>query len=112
MKYPKMVPDSMCKIDIYVKLYDEGLTEEGEPVVALEEDLKCNYQDSAKTVMTSEKKLVQISGTAYFNGDIAPDLPAISSGEVTVFDVTRQIVRGMKGRNPDGTVNYTRLDVI
>ena len=79
---------------------------------ALDADLKCNYQDSAKTVLTTEKKLVQIAGTAMFNGDIAPDVPVISGGEVIVFGVVRQIVRGEKARNPDGTVNYTRLDVM
>ncbi len=112
MKYPNLVPDCVCTTDISVKIYSEEISEEGAPIIAFEADLKCNYQDSAKTVLTTEKKLVQIAGTAMFNGDIAPDVPALSGGEVVVFGVTRQIIRGVKSRNPDGTVNFTRLDVM
>ena len=48
-------------------------------------DLLGNFQDGAKTVWTDEKKLVQITGTALFPGDIAPDWPSLSGGTVTVF---------------------------
>ena len=61
---------------------------------------------------TDEKKLVQITGTALFPGDIAPDWPSLSGGTVTVFGEVRRINQGSKGRNPDGTVNYCRLEVI
>lgn len=112
MVYPDLVPKRVCKTDIHVKVYSEELTEEGTPEVVLEAGFKCNYQDSAKTILTTEKKLVQISGTALFCGDIAPDIPVISDGEVVIFGVTRKIASGTKNRNPDGTVNYTRLDVM
>ena len=55
---------------------------------------------------------IQLSGTALFRGDIAPGVAVISGGTVTVFGETRNILQGMKARNPDGTVNYTRLDII
>lgn len=112
MKYVKLVPDVVCKTPISVKLYDEGLTERGEPIIVLEAELMCNYQDGAKALMTDQKKIVEISGKAYFNGDIAPDVPVISGGEVTLFGVERRILRGLKARNPDGTVNYTCLELI
>lgn len=111
MKYPSLVPNSVCKTDVHVTIYQEGISEDGEPLKAFEADLLCNYQDSAKTVLTAEKKLVQLSGTAYFHGDIAPEIPELSGGTVTVYGVERRIFRGEKGRNPDGTVNFTRLDV-
>lgn len=100
-----------CKVPIHVKISTEGISEDGEPLTGFEADLLCNYQDSAKTILTTEKKLVQISGTALFPGDIAPNLPELAGGNVIVFGIERQIVNGMKARNPDGTVNYTRLDV-
>jgi hypothetical protein len=112
MKYVKLVPDAVCKTPISVKLHGEGLTERGEPITVFEADLMCNYQDGAKTVMTQQKKLVEISGRALFNGDIAPDMPVISGGEVKVFGVNRHVLRGLKARNPDGTVNYTCLELI
>lgn len=112
MKYPQLVPKRLCKTDIHIRIESEELTEDGGPIILLETDLKCNYQDTAKRVLTAEQKLVQISGSAMFPGDIAPDIPAITGGEAIIFGVPRRILQGMKARNPDGTVNYTRLDLI
>ena len=112
MRYPDLVPERVCKIPVHVVIYSEGISEDGEPIIAFEDDLMCNYQDSAKTVLTAEQKLVQLSGSALFHGDIAPDLASLSGGTVTVFGIERDIFRGFKNRNPDGTVNYTRLDVV
>ena len=112
MKYPQLVPDAVCKTPIKVILYGEGLSECGEPPSSPQIDLLCNYQGVAKTVLTDQKKLVEISGRAFFNGDIAPHMPVISGGEVEVFGVTRHVLRGLKARNPDGTVNYTCLELI
>lgn len=55
---------------------------------------------------------MQLSAQAYFIGDIVPELPTLSNGEVIVNGVKRRIYQGEKARNPDGTVNYTRLDLI
>ena len=84
----------------------------GEPERTLTLYLKCNYQDTAKTVLTAEKKLIQVSGTALFPGDIAPDWPTLSGGTVTIFGQNRRIVQGIKARNPDGTVNFCGLEVV
>lgn len=137
MKYPCLVPKKLCKTPIHVVIYGEGISEDGEPIKAYEDDLMCNYQDSAKTILTKEQKKVEIAGTALFNGDIAEELSAISDGEVAISTVyklkpkqrlkprqgltpgaqkcigaKRKIVRGTKARNPDGTVNYTKLELI
>lgn len=112
MTYPKLVREENCKTDIHVVLYGEDTTEDGEPVIALDTDLKCNYQDKAKRVLTAEKVIIQLTAKAYFVGDIAPGLPVISSGQVTIFEETRQIYQGTKARNPDGTVNYTELEIM
>lgn len=112
MKYPRLVPDAVCKVPVHVTVYAEGISEDGAPLTGLDADLMCNYQDSAKTVLTAEKKLVQLSGTALFNGDIAPELASLSGGILTVNGISRRIFQGFKARNPDGTVNYTRLDVV
>lgn len=112
MKYPCLVPKALCKTPISVTVYQEGLSEEGEPLAVFLGELKCNYQDSAKTVLTAEKKLVQLSGTALFPGDICPDIAVISAGVVTVAGAERDIFQGVKARNPDGTVNYTELRLV
>lgn len=112
MVYPKLVPSDLCKTSVHVVIYAEGISEDGEPVKAVEGNFKCNYQDNAKTIFTKEQKKVEITGTALFCGDIAPTLSVISDGKVIVFGVARKIAQGMKARNPDGTVNYTRLELI
>ena len=112
MKYPCLVPKRLCKTQIHIHLESEGTDEYGQPEMVLDLALLCNFQDKAKTVLTDEKKLVQITGTALFPGDIAPGWPSLSGGTVTVFGEVRRILQGSKARNPDGTVNYCRLEVI
>lgn len=111
MKYPSLVRKENCKTDIHVIIYGEGTTEDGAPEIILEKDLKCNYQDSAKRVLTTEKVIIQINGVALFYEDFAPDIPVISGGEITIFGETRKIYQGTKARNPDGTVNYVKLEI-
>ena len=112
MKYPCLVPRQLCRVAIHVHLESEGTNEYGRPEKTLDLDLMCNFQDKARTILTAEKKLVEITGTAMFPGDIAPDWPTLSGGIVTVFGEVRRIERGMKARNPDGTVNFSQLEVV
>lgn len=112
MKYPCLVPKRLCKVPVHIHLESEELTNMGEPERILDLDLMCNYQDRAKTILTTEKKLIQITGTVMLPGDIAPDFPLLSGGTVTVFGQERRIEQGMKARNPDGTVNYSQLEVV
>jgi len=112
MKYPCLVPKRLCKTDISLEIEREGINEYGEPIAPVQYSGKCNYQDKAKKVLTSEKELVEITGTALFPGDICPELPVISGGKATVFGAERRILEGRKARNPDGTVNYTEVQLI
>ncbi len=130
MKFPCLVRQKFCKTPINLTLYGEGVTEDGAPIVIYERKvlypsdtlfphknmygdyLYCNYQDCAKTVLTLQKKKVEVSGVVLIPGDIIPDSPIISGGFVEIFGVRREIVKGVKARNPDGTVNFTELDVI
>lgn len=112
MKYPCLVPKRLCKVPVRVYLESEELTNLGEPAQTLELELMCNFQDRAKTILTAEKKLVQITGTALFPGDIAPDMPSLSGGTMAVFGEERRIQQGTKNRNPDGTVNFCTLEVV
>ena len=77
MIYPSLVRKKDCKTDIHVILYGENTTENGSPEIVLDKDLKCNYQDSAKRVLTTEKVIIQINGVALFYEDFAPDIPVI-----------------------------------
>lgn len=112
MRYPCLIKKKDCTTAAHVTIEQEGISKYGEPLQGVEFDGLCNYQDSARTVLTAEKKLVQISGVALFRGDIAPDLPSFSGGKIWVLGKERRILQGQKARNPDGTVNYSRLDVM
>lgn len=107
MRYPKLVINP--KTEVLVTLYDDEIGECGERIVIENKKLKCNYQDKAKKVLTKNKEELQINGTVYFDGDIAPELPTISSGMCEVFGKEFTIVEGKKARNLDGSVNYTEL---
>lgn len=112
MKYPCLVLKQFCKTDAEVKIEQEGINKYGDPLESIKWSGKVNYQDKGKTILTADKKLVQLSGCAMIPGDISPTLPAITQGTIKVNGVERSIYQGEKARNPDGTVNYTRLDVI
>ena len=109
MNWLALVPDAVCQTPIRLVIAQEGLDEDGAPIQALVCEGKCNWQDGGKTVLTPEQKYVRITGRAYFNGDIAPDLPNITGGYAEVFGMRRPIAEGFKARNPDGTVNYTEV---
>lgn len=112
MNYPCLVDKRFCKTDIHVEIDPDGLDKYGEPYPAVIFDGKCNYQDKAKRIFTAEKKLIEVTGSAFFPGDIAPELPVISGGKAVIFGVERRIALGTKARNPDETVNYTVLELI
>lgn len=112
MEWPGLIRPEWCQTDIRLTFEREGLNEYGEPLDSVEYIGKCNYQDRARKVLTAEKKLVEITGTALFPGDICPELPVLSGGEAVIFGVPRRILEGRKARNPDGTVNYTEVLLI
>lgn len=112
MKYPCLIQKQFCKTPVHVHLESEELNNLGAPKYVFDADLMCNFQDKTKTILTAEKKLVQVTGTAMFPGDIAPDLPSLSGGTLTVFGQERRIEQGCKNRNPDGSVNYCSLEVV
>lgn len=110
-KWPQLILPQFCMTDIEVTVDSEDLNENGTPKKLLEWTGKCNYQDKAKRVYTSEKVYVDITGTCLIPGDIAPNLAVIPSGKVKIMGADRIMLQGIKVRNPDGTVNYTQLEL-
>jgi hypothetical protein len=112
MRYPKLVRKQDCKIPISITLYNDDIGEDGEPLIDGSIDTFCNYQNSSKRVLTNEDHQIEISGIALFSEDIFPNIENISSGEAIIFGESRQIAKGIKARNPDGSVNYIRLELM
>lgn len=110
MAFPKLVRNPRTPVRVVVT--DPEPNEFGEKATLLDANFLCNYQDSATVKYSAEKQAPQVTGTVYINGDILPDVAVIDAGYVTIFGACRTIVKGTKARNLDGTVNYTRLDVV
>lgn len=109
MKYPKLVPKWVCSTLIKLEIEGEGITEDGAPDGLTIVEAYGNYQDGGQVAYTTDQKEVKISGKAYFDGDIIPNLTNIVSGCGYIFGEKREIYKGYKRRNPDGTVNHTEV---
>ena len=109
MKFPKLVPSWVCKVPIKLEIETEGITEDGAPtsIITVSED--GNFQDGGETLYTADQKQVKISGRAYFDGDIIPGISNITGGYGYIFGEKREIYKGYKRRNPDGTVNHVEV---
>lgn len=109
MTFPCLVRPEVCRTPLRLVLEAEEINEDGAPVTALEWSGTCNWQDGGRTELTEEQKYVRVAGRAYIPGDIAPELAVISGGWGEIFGARREILRGIKARNLDGTVNYTEV---
>ena len=110
MRYPNLVRPQMCHTEIEVYVID-GTDRYGQPNEKVYFKGKCNWSEKARQVMTAEKQLVQLAASAYIPGDIAPEMPVVL-GYVRVHGRQYQIHTGSRARNPDGTVNFTQLELI
>ena len=89
----------------------DGIDEDGEPIVGASWSGLCNWQDATIEKYGREKATTEVMASLYIDGDAFPDLAVISGGVVDAFGMEMTIARGTKGRNPDGTVNFTRLEL-
>ena len=112
MVFPCLVDKMFCNTSVTVILESEELNEDGELEELLKIDKKCNLQMGARASFTKDKEKIELSGVALFIGDLCPSVPVISSGTVKVYDREYSINKGTKNLNPDGTVNYTTLELI
>ena len=109
MGWPKLVRGA--KTPVHIVIVSEELNEYGERPVLLDASFSCNYQDAATVKYAADKQATEITGTIFIDGDILPGAAVISSGYVIIFGEKREIKKGIKARNLDGSVNYTRIEV-
>lgn len=112
MKFPCLIDKRFCKTPITVSIDTNELSEDGELQEALKIETKCNLQMGARVSMTKDKEKIELSGIALFVGDICPTMPIIASGNVEIENNTYSINKGTKNYNPDGTVNFTTLELV
>lgn len=91
---------------------ENSLNRDGSPKRTVIFESKCICNEKTKQKITAEKQIITLSDGALLNGDIAPDFDIIT-GEIQLKSgVKRRIYASEKAKNPDGTVNYTRLELI
>lgn len=112
MKFPCLVSKRFCNTPIKVVIESDELSEDGELKDAVTVETKCNLQMGSRASFTKDKEKIELSGVALFIGDLCPTLPVIASGSVTIDGNTYGINKGTKNLNPDGTVNYTTLELV
>ena len=112
MKFPCLVDKRFCNTLIKVCIDSSELSEDGELEAAYTIATTCNLQMGARASFTKDKEKIELAGIALFIGDLCPDIPVIASGTVTINGQEYSINKGTKNLNPDGTVNYTTLELI
>lgn len=104
-------PTQLAVTDFSLSLNQEGISEDGEPMSSLSLTGKCVFSEKAKRMIDGEGKQIELLGRVIIKGDIAPDLPSVSDGNISINGRTYEIHTGSRPRNPDGSVHHTMLEV-
>lgn len=104
--YPEFADVVPCRVELSGELNEDG---ELEPVGVWEG--KVNYSQTSKRVQDKEGMWVPLSGVVRVKGDIFPAVQAIT-GTVIINGAKMDITHAAKVRNPDGTVNHTKLELM
>ena len=110
MGYPKLV--RIARTPVHVELFKAECNDYNERETAVCGDFLCNHQSGGEIAYGEQKQRIQLAGTLLFDGDICPDCDSPVDGRLTLLGSEFRAVRVQKHRNPDGSVNYTRIDVI
>lgn len=95
-----------------VKVNLDEIGEYGESEVSQVGSFYCNYQATSKRIYTSDTSYIQLSGIALLDGDALDMNSNPSDGEAVILGRTFRIHSISKMRNPDGSVNYTKIELI
>ena len=110
MKYPKLVLPHTCTTDVTVVLTGDN-DENGEAAVVKEIRTKCNRQTKVQNVQQGERYVQKLKTTLLFDGALAETDSQLKGYVSFAVDCKSNILSGFLARNPDGTVNYTQLEL-
>ena len=118
--YPAFADVTPAKIQI-----TEGMDADGKPVVVLEWEGLCNYSEKERTITDRDGRSIRLGAVLHTGHDIAAtrygrsvygeapygSRPTVS-GTVEICGRVWHIYHASRPRNPDGTVNHTRLELM
>lgn len=109
--YPCLIQSWALNVEANIRL-SNGIDEDGEEAIFYIQNKKGNLQLKSSQRLTAQKEIITISGKLLIPGDICPSMPKITGGSVECGGATYDIHKGQKNLNPDGTVNYTTLELM
>ncbi|NLJ65670.1 MAG: hypothetical protein GX337_09880 [Christensenellaceae bacterium] len=96
-----------CEIVLHGGLGDDGGPEEVGRWKGL-----VNFSEKARRVQDKDGQWVKLAGVIHVKGDILPGVQ-FTEGTAKIEDFpARKIIGYSRPRNPDGSVNHTRLELI
>lgn len=111
MKWPRLVAPFAASTQVSCCVDAEGIDEDGAPVAGARWSGPANWQDASARTYHAADEATDVAAVVYIDGDAFPDVAFLTGGKVEAFGGSLRIAKGSKARNPDGTVNYTRLDL-
>ena len=105
-------PKELANTDFEIELEHEGISEDGEPLIALRTEGKCIFSEKSKRIIDENGRKIELFGKIAIEGDIAPTLKSIASGNVLIHGKKYEIYAGYRPRNPDGSVFATEFDLM
>lgn len=89
-----------------------GLDDDGAPEVTGQWEGLVNFSEKAKRVQDQDGQWIRLAGVIHVKGDILPGIQ-FQEGTARVEGYPeRKIIGYYRPRNPDGSVNHTRLELI
>lgn len=109
MKYPK-IPKAFLKTEVELIVTSSETTMTGSPEILLKKKVMCNYQSANEKNSTEferntgVKAVIIVSGNIFKSDDVIP-----CGGSAVMNGVSHQIMNISLVRNPDGTINFTKI---
>lgn len=109
--YPKLIRGA--KAPARVVLWCAETTDDGTKRILCDRSVLGNFQGAAQAVKYGkDRERAMASGILLMDGDVtAGSVGLISGGEVTISGIAYAVNRVTFCRNPDGSINYTRIEV-
>lgn len=104
--YPDFADVTPCRVELAGELNEDG---ELEPAGVWEG--KVNFSQTSKRVQNKDGMWVPLSGVIHVKGDIFPNMSSCA-GYAYIDGTKMEISKLDKIRNPDGTINHTRIELM
>lgn len=111
MIWPQLVPDAVCTTPIRI-VWTSGVTADGAPAETTAYTGRCNYAEKSREILDAERRLVRLEAVALLPGDPLPGQDISGTAVIGDGRTKRRIYRASRARNPDGTVNFTQLELM